>query len=913
VCRPEEAVITSAPHRSAQQRIGVVVPHVHWDREWYAPFEVMRFQLVQFLDELIDTMEAEPDLSVFLLDGQAVVLEDYLEVRRSQRDRVTALVRAGRLRPGPCYVQPDEFHVSGESIVRNLLIGCQVSREFGWVVREGYLPDTFGHVHQLPQVLRGFGISTFYAMRGFGQDVDETGSQFWWQAPDGSRVLVEWLTESYSNSAVLTGDPATMQLHHGTLVRYDSLPELLDRLGSRAPTGVLLLLNGGDHLRVQRGVAEMVRSLDRAVEPELRLGGLEEFHELVAGRPLPERVETGELRYGRRHDVFDGIGSTRTPMKRHHARTEAALEIAERLDALATVSAGGGSSRDSLHHAWRELVKNHAHDSICGCSVDEVHAEMATRFDKVAQLAGAVTDHALARLARATAGASADGSGIPLVVINPSGFARSGSVTAEVVPELNAPLGRRRFGWTQGTGTDLSRYRLLDPAGRAVPFQLTPGRQVSVVDPLDRRKEVVCDRISFVAADVPPLGTTGYRLVPAAPGTEPPQPPAPTVRGPRLLDNGVLRVEVAADATVTLTRLDTGEAFTGLLELLDDADAGDSYGFGPVPGDAPLSSRDADWSAPEPAGPDALLLRAAWTVPAELAPGRRARTADTVRPAVSLRLTLTPGSDTLEVALTIDNTARDHRVRLRVPTATGAGQTLAESAFGVVRRSAVVPDGSGWREAPSGVFALRRFVATEDDRRGLQILTEGLHEYACDAAGTVDVTVLRCVGRLATIDHPLRPHKIGPELPTPAAQCSGEHTFRVGLRPYASQAGFGHLYRAAERFAVPLRAVAVQGQLPLPPGGTGAGGPAVEPVDVVLSAVKTAEDGDGLVVRVFNSAEQDRTAVLRPGFAVRDAWTCDLEERSGERLTPTDGAVHLPLRAGQIATVRLALPEGGGR
>jgi mannosylglycerate hydrolase len=895
-------VITSvAPRSAASERVGVVVPHVHWDREWYAPFETMRFRLVQFFDELIDTMEAEPDLSVFLLDGQAVILEDYLEIRRDQRDRLIALVRAGRLRPGPAYVQPDEFHASGEALVRNFLIGCQVSREFGWVMREGYLPDTFGHVHQLPQILRGFGISTFYAMRGFGHDLDETGSQFWWQAPDGSRVLVEWLHESYSNSAVLTGDAATMQLHHGALVRYDSLPELLERLGSRAPTGVLLLLNGGDHLRVQRGVAEMVRELDRGVEPELRLGGLEEFHELVAQRPQPERVETGELRHGARHDVFDGIGSTRTPMKQQNERTEAALGVAERLDALATVLAGR-SAHDSLHHAWRELVKNYAHDSICGCSVDEVHAEMTTRFTKVSQIAEVVSEDALARIARATV---SDGPGVPIVVVNPSGFARTGQVAAEVVPDLGAPLGVRRFGWTQGTGVDWSRYRLLDPQGRPVRFAVRPAEQVTVVDALDRRKEVLRDRITFVAADVPALGAAGYRLVPTSGDAPDPAPPAP--REPGVLDNGVLRVEAGADATVSVTRLDGGDTFTGLLELLDDADAGDSYGFGPVPGDDALSSRFADWSAPEPAGEHGLLLRGTWSVPAGLAPGRRARREDTAALAVSVLLTLAPGSDTLDVALTLDNVALDHRVRLRVPTATGGGVSLAESAFGVVRRGGV-PDGTGWREAPSGVFALRRFAATEDDRRGLQILTEGLHEYACDAAGTVDVTVLRSVGWLATTDHPLRPHKIGPELPTPQAQCPGAHTFRIGLRPYAPEPGPGHLYRAAERFAVPLRAAAVQDARPVG-AASGASGLSVEPADVVLSAVKVAEDGAGIVVRVFNSADAERVAIVRPGFAVRDAWTCDLEERRGE---PLHGGLRLALRGNEIATVRLE-PEGSPR
>ena len=281
----------------------VVVPHTHWDREWYAPFETMRFHLIRFFDELLDVLESDPDLPVFLLDGQTVILDDYLEVRRDQRERVERLVRDGRLRPGPNYVQPDEFHISGESLVRNLLIGIRSARDYGWVMREGYLPDTFGHVHQLPQILKGFSIDTFYAMRGFGQDPDEFGSQFWWEGPDGSRVRAEWLTESYSNAAVLNADADAMLLHHGALVRYDNLAELIGRMSPRAETGVLLLLNGGDHLHVQRRVPEMMASLaDGEVAAELdldlRLGGLEEFRALVDDAAAPTKI--GPRRVARR-------------------------------------------------------------------------------------------------------------------------------------------------------------------------------------------------------------------------------------------------------------------------------------------------------------------------------------------------------------------------------------------------------------------------------------------------------------------------------------------------------------------------------------------------------------------------------------------------------------------------------------
>jgi len=907
-----------AENRRTQPDVAVVVPHTHWDREWYAPFETMRFHLVQFFDELVATLEQEPRLPAFLLDGQAVILEDYLEVRRDQQDRVAALVAAGRLRPGPFYVQPDEFHISGEALVRNLLIGCQVSRRFGWVMREGYLPDTFGHVHQLPQILRGFGIETFYAMRGFDLNVDETGSEFWWEAPDGSRVLVEWLTESYSNAAVLAEDPLQMALHHGVLVGYSSLPELLDRLGSRSRTGVLLLLNGGDHLRVQSGVPELAGSLRVRTRADLRLGGLEEFHQLVAERALPEFVVRGELRYGIRHDVFDGIGSTRTPLKRLNEQTEGYLTgVAERLDGLATL-VDGRSSVDSLRYAWRELLKNYAHDSICGCSVDAVHEEMAVRFAKVGQVARAVAEDALARLAVAAAPVDLE-EAVTVVVVNPSAFARTAIVTVDVLPDLNAPLGQRRFGWAQAPGVDWSDYRLLDIRGRVIPFTTVGAQEVTVADALNRRKELLRDRISFTAVNVPPLGTAVYRLVPlsvAAADRVDAGHLSVTTRTARALHNDRLRVEVETAGTLAVTDTRTGRTFDGLFELLDDGDAGDTYGFGPLARATTLSSRASQWLV-EP-GDDAhsLVVRGALTVPECLVPERTARSTRSVDLPTTFTVRLDPGADRVEVDVTVDNRARDHRLRLCLPTGAGSAGSLAESAYGVIRRDGALPKSDGWRERPSGVFALRRFVAIEDGPVGLQVLTEGLHEYTCQTNGVLEVTLLRAVGWMARMDHPLRPHKVGPELRTPGAQCQGEHTFRLAIRPYATGGPVGDLYQAAETFSVPLQACAVQSrQRPTPERAGPVLGLSIMPTDVVLSAVKTAEDRDGIIIRVFNAAAAPVTATLLPRFLLDAAQRCDLEEKDEQPLEiGPQGDIKVPLAAGQIATVRLhpAAPEGRG-
>ena len=920
---PSTAASPAVPGDSAEPpippRVAVVVPHTHWDREWYAPFETMRFHLVRFLDELIDTLEAEPDLPVFLLDGQSAILDDYLEIRVDQRARVEALVAAGRLRPGPFYVQPDELLVSGESIVRNLLLGCATAKRYGRVMREGYLPDTFGHVNQLPQILRGFGIETFYAMRGFADDPEVVGSEFHWQAPDGSTVLVSWLTESYSNAAVLTADADDMPLHHGALVRYDTLHELLDRMARRTRTGVLLLLNGGDHLRVQTDVPTMVKGLQAGTDLELRLGGLEEYHQLMLEQ-LPVRMISGELRYGRKHDVFDGIGSTRTPLKARNERVESSLAgVAERLAAVAE-QLGGPRSGDALRFAWRELIKNHAHDSICGCSIDEVHRDMVHRYDTVSRIADAVADDALRCIAHAVA-APASGT-VPIVVANPSGHTRSASIDVDVVPDLAAPLGIRRFGWIQQPGAELAEYLLLDPFGNEIAFEVTHPGQVRVADALDRRKEVIADRLHFLALDVPPLSTAVYLLVPPAqaPARAEAMGPPSTVRTGDTLRNAYLEVSVAPAGQLSVLDLRTGRNFSGLLEFLDDGDAGDEYSFGPLTADPPVSSAAGDWVVVAGTAADSLCARTVLRVPRALDPERRTRSAVTADVLIEVTVRLPSWSTRVEIDVVVDNAALDHRIRLRFPSGTGHGRSQSESAYGLMTRDAAAPPAEDWREAPTGVHALRRFVAVQDEQAGLQILTEGLHEYACSPEGTVDITVLRSVGWLARTDHPLRTHKIGPMLPTPEAQCLGRHHFRLGLVPFSPTASAGHLYRAAEEFSVPLVARAVQDagdpvHHPAADPGRGVGVPlglSVEPADAVLSAVKSAEDGNGIVVRVFNAGAAPMRATLGVAVDGLSAVLCDLEERpSAEPQPVVDRQLVLELAVGAISTVLLRAAGGG--
>ena len=176
--------------QSTKRRVHIV-PHTHWDREWYSPYQTFRLRLVDLLDQLLPQLEGDPSYAHFLLDGQMAVVDDYLAVRPEAEPRLRALAATGRMAMGPWYALPDEFLVSGETLVRNLQRGLRVASRFGGAMDVGYLPDMFGHVAQMPQLLRLFGYEHAVVWRGVPSAIDRSG--FWWTAPDGSTVRAEYL------------------------------------------------------------------------------------------------------------------------------------------------------------------------------------------------------------------------------------------------------------------------------------------------------------------------------------------------------------------------------------------------------------------------------------------------------------------------------------------------------------------------------------------------------------------------------------------------------------------------------------------------------------------------------------------------------------------------------------------------
>ena len=391
-----------------------IVPHSHWDREWYESYQEFRLNLVDMLDTLLPLLESDASYPYFMLDGQMAVVDDYLEVRPEAELRLRALAAAGRISMGPWYILMDEFLSSGETILRNLEMGIVRGAAFGGVMDVGYLPDMFGHIAQMPQILRQAGFAHAVVWRGVPSAV--TKDAFFWEAPDGSTVRAEYLPVGYGNGAALPDDAKALVRRTADLVK-EIEPFLIDDL---------LCMNGSDHLFPQPGLGRVVAEAnDLQDDLVFEVTSLPRY---LADAPT-EGLERwkGELRSGFRSNMLMGVTSNRVDVKRMGALATRALERrAEPLAALFQTPAQWPGRLLAL--AWKEMVRNSAHDSICACSVDDVVDAVLHRYAEARTIATGLADRAAASFARSLAEPGT-------YVLNPAPRARAGLVEVVVGAE----------------------------------------------------------------------------------------------------------------------------------------------------------------------------------------------------------------------------------------------------------------------------------------------------------------------------------------------------------------------------------------------------------------------------------------------------------------------------------------------
>jgi alpha-mannosidase len=874
-----------------------VVPHTHWDREWYSPFQTFRLRLVELLDGLLPKMVADPSYAHFLLDGQMAVVDDYLAIRPDAEETLRKLNANGRLAMGPWYILMDEFLVSGETMVRDLQLGLEKAARFGGAMEVGYLPDMFGHVAQMPQLLALAGFDHAVVWRGVPSTVDKDA--FWWSAPDGSTVRAQYLwPEGYGNGADLSDDSKRLvrQLRHHREWMGDFF------------TGSILWMNGTDHQvpkpYLGRVVAEVNAMQD---EFELRVCSLEEHVRSASTDGLPSH--RGELRSGARANLLMGVASNRVDVKIAAARAERSLERrAEPLSALFLTAVDWPKAL--LDVAWHGVILNSAHDSSCACSHDEVVESVLHRYHESRQIADGLGNRALRMVA-----AVVDHEGP--VLVNASARARAGVVEltlpgegdvpgAQVVSARAAVL-RDEVVDAEGLARIFGgiRSQLLDPTTilNRIDVEDDGGDTIAVTLHADERMRanlVMSDEWAKLAAIVeqrpdarfhvrivqPPSRALAVRTA-TVPGygwsawTPAPLDVAPVAaHGERGLTNGILTIEV--DPELGTFSLDGRPGYD---RLIDDGDHGDTYNYSPPDNDLVVHTPDAVSVEVLETGPVRGRIRVtrSFTWPERIDDATRARVGSRETEVVTT-LEVRAGEPLVRITQELDNQSGDHRLRTWFPLATRARTSRAECAFGIVERPTTAEGGSHEYGLPTQ--PCRRFVQASE----LTVVQEGLLEYELvgldddgDANGLA-LTLLRATGMLSRIEMTYRPMPAGPPVVLHGSQVLGVHTLHYGVA-----VGAVDPYALVDDAFLPLDIARAPGIGTAPAHGT-----ALTVTGAEVSALR--REAGRIELRAFNPSHEPTTLVVEG----RTGWIVDLR---GRPIEPFEESV--ALGPWKIVTLRL--------
>jgi|GEM_PF-2552215 len=767
-----------------------LIPHTHWDREWYLTRAAFQARLVPVLDEVIAQLERDPEAR-FVLDGQTALLEDYLAVRPGQEGHLAALVDRGALEIGPWYILSDLLIPAAVSLRRNLELGAGDAARFGKRLEVLYSPDAFGHPAELPALAAEFNLRRAVVRRGLGRPGGEDRDLFRWEGPGGKNLLVYHLPAGGYDLAIGLAGSDELEARWAA-VRQE--------VTGRAVTTQIAVYLGADHHAMVRDLAGL-RARLQALEQghEVRISGLTEyFAALEKLRPHPP-VLRGELRQSDGHTwVLQGVHSARARIKRRHSRAEWMLSrIAEPLSRL-SAERGGVDRAGLVQLAWKTLLQCQFHDTLAGTTSDAVQREQLVRLDTVDTLAAEVAATSLSELTGHDPDLARERPAEHpprLVLWNPSSRTRSGLMTAEVTffrkdvpigpPPLPAPRiggGYRPFVLQAGDGGMIPVQVLATRAGESRSAGM---RHYPDQDEVDR---------VWIAFRAPAVAALGLRSLSPRAGEQLVEESGVAVEHGQLA-NGLVSVRVSRSGILALEDHRTGERYTELCDLEDEADRGDLYTFSRGPGRSVRGGRTMSQTI-VCAGPLIGAIETRWSM----------RSAGEGEIGVRQLVVLEAGSPVVKVRLDLDNGAVDHRLRARFPV--GAGEeSIAGTAFGTVRRPVPAPaDGAAEVEWQVPTAPAHRYVAAGTRARGLAVLSPDFFEYEWSHAKAVSVTLLRAVGELSRNDLPERPGHAAWPTATPDAQEPGRHTVLLAVAPLTDIEG---LERMWEECYLPIQAMFV--------------------------------------------------------------------------------------------------------
>jgi mannosylglycerate hydrolase len=907
----------------AKSKTAYIVPHTHWDREWRYPIWKNRVLLVDFMEELLETLDSDPEYRSFLMDGQVAPIEDYLEVAPHDRERVAKHIRDGRIAVGPWYTLPDLYPLDGECLVRNLLTGTRIAAKYGEPMMVGYNSFGWGQTAQFPQIYAGFGVDFIICAKKVSNE-RAPQSEFMWEAPDGTRVLTSrlgqhargafyylaYLFAKYGVNCISSEfkyDPerSGAAMHDARLERADSdffmIAPRTDHSAERLKKGARdvwaatgdtamrdhrLFLNGTDFSTPHPNLTRMIRDLN-ALSPDTEY--VHERLEAYAGKlheqtdPATLRVITGELRDGPACDCSGNALASRIYLKQLNKQAQnVVLRKAEPLAAALSLL-GTPYPRGLMDAAWKHLLESHPHDSINGVTQDRTADDVEYRLNQALEIGNAVYGKSVAGALKQIDLSACGEEEQVLVVFNPLPRPRDEVIAACVCTPADQGVWSLSACDCAGSPLDvqqISRSEKTFPVHdcQARPWPFKTDRHMLHVDP----------------GEIPAGGYKVIRLAPKShfkrdhhywlemrrrrgDGLSP---------ADNVLENEHLRVEVMDNGTLSLSDKASGKTYEGLHYFEDGGDIGNYWAFYPPYNDQvynTLSSRPRVWL--EENGPlsatigieHRLELPAAAHEPECGVRGRSRRSHETKELAITSKVTLRKGARRVDIHTEVDNRIRNHRLRVAFPTGIKAECACASGHFTVDERPRVPAkdaDGEYWPEMQT--LPTQHFVDLSADGHGLAVLHTGMTEYeACDDENaTLRMTLFRAMGNMIVTWW----EAVGVFPDQDGSQLQRKMTFDYALYPHAGDWAEGVVYAQTEALNVPLAPYQITareqtGQMP-----PEASLYSVEPTNLIVSAFKQAQDRDSCILRVFNPTGESVSGIIRTRAKLKAAHLADLNE-----------------------------------
>lgn len=915
---------------------GFIITAGHLDIEWYQPLNSYRFWTAEALEDLKEAAKRS-DFKTYVLDGQVFPLEEYLEVVPEDEDEMRRLIRQGKLAIGPFYTQFDEWIPSAENIIRNCLYGKRKAEQFGGYMRAGYLPDNFGHPLQMPQILDNFGIDSLLFMRGMPEIPGGHPDEFLYQGIDGTEVLASHFRESYSGAFDIfdkDNDPIQPREvpyygeylsfeYHRELAEHDD-PERIaknlianvHKIKERYPSNVVALIAGYDHLPPQINIGESVKKANELQDQiHFVMGTAEDYVRLVQKHLKHPAVFSMELTGSRYQSILLGALSTRTYLKRQNFACEALLErYAEPLSAIA--SRWHYPDKPALlHEAWKYMMINSAHDSIHGSSTDEVHTEMEARFAKTRQIAAGVIHDAMAFLGEHMEHWWNDLQSVPEIHLPVTAiFAKNKGHMHRILPKglltyapVSADFAQPSELWLPIGDNPCC---VCGRDGKPLPTQVLDREEAEVNGRGEVRNSLFPDPIYRKVLFLYKYQAGGIDTLAAVPGIKAEYDHLKA--GEDFLENEYLRVDVTGPC-IQITDKPGQKTFYNLNLLEEEADAGDAWDFSPpwVPGKIvrsgsfPFTSRLAEH------GPVRGVLEVAgfMHVPVGLEGDIRLRQEVTLP--VLYRITLWRGIKRVDIKLTIDNTAKDHRIRLRIPANLKTDHVLSQGHLAILNRPVNRPAAKeSWYQPPTQLLPFREWVAVEDGKNGLAVAFKGMYDYEAimnpiSQEPDLYVTLLRGFERMGRIHMMQREWPASEAIATPGAQCPGIHEMEWSYIPYQTvDNDIAPFLPLTQSFLYPPAVHAIRsrpkGKLfdSLPPAF------GWDDKNVQFSAFKQCYDRDGFILRFFENQGKETRAVIRIGDFNR-AWISNMNEETFRELDVSNGSIVINIAPYKAVSLKL--------